>query len=512
MTAADIDLLADKLGDPLWRLTSGELYRISPSDGSGIQPFMPRPEQVKVIEALLSGKKILIPKARRLGMSTTLGIYAADCLVWKRGWQGSLVDQNAADASRKLDRIVKLAIENLPEWLLPRLTLPKANDSVLSVDLAGTGASSMYAGMNARGGSNDFLWVSEWGVIQHEDPKRSAKIRSGALPSARHGITAIETTWAGGRQGDVWELLEPILTGMADDWEVLFFPWWIDPRNVSENAVIDDAARQYFHKIAPRLQADGITISERQMRWWAQERRAQGVWMARENPTFLDECWTVPVEGSIYAEVMNQAKAEGRVASFPVDGSNLVWTSWDLGSPQNMVVWYFQIVGREIRIIDCDRNFEGTLTERVAYMLGRGFNYGGHFLPHDAMQTERTGVTVLAELSRIGLTGLKVVPRTHSVWVGINHLLEMFNVLHFRTPACDDGIMALENYRTRRIAEGGNTDEPIHDWASHTADALRVMAEAHRAGMIKFSWTEAQPRPGYYGKPRRGMKAIRVSA
>ena len=48
--------------------------------------------------------------------------------------------------------------------------------------------------MNARGGSNDFLWISEWGPIQLDDPRRSAEIRSGALPSARHGTIVIETT------------------------------------------------------------------------------------------------------------------------------------------------------------------------------------------------------------------------------------------------------------------------------------------------------------------------------
>lgn len=518
MTPEDLAGLEEKLADPFWRLTSGELYRIAPADGQGIIPFIPRQEQITVIESVLDPKchLLLIPKARRLGMSTTLGVIAADALLWRRQWQGSLIDQTAQDATKKLNGIIKVALENLPPWLGSRVNYDKSNDSEVTLNLGGIGRSSFFAGMNARGGSNDFLWVSEWGVIQHEDPKRSGKIRSGALPSARHGITVVETTWAGGKGGDVWELLEPSLTGAADDWRVLFFPWWVDPRNVSDTAVIDDAARTYFAKIAPRLEREGITLTERQMRWWAAERRNQGIFMARENPTFLDECWSAPLKGAIYAEAIERARAEGRICAMPIDGSNLVHTSWDLGAPANTVVWYWQIVGREIRILDCDRGERGTLTERVAYMLGKGYNFGKHYVPHDAEQTERTGLSVAGELRKLLPAGSIVsVPRTHSVWVGINHALELFPALSFRSPACDDALTALSCYRNRVEGEGAlSTNEPVHDWASHTADAFRTMAEAHRAGFVSFKHTTAEPRPDWYGLDkhrRRGMKAPRVS-
>lgn len=511
----DLALLAERLADPVWRLTSGELYHIAPADGTGVQPFRPRPEQVAVIRAIYEegARQILIPKARRLGMSTTLGLMAADCLLFRRAWQGSLIDQNAADASRKLDRIVKVALEHLPAWLAERVQFPKMNGAQITADLAGTGESSFYAGMNARGGSNDFLWISEWGVIQAEDAKRSGKIRSGALPSARHGITVVETTWAGGRGGDVWELLEPTLSGKAADWRVLFFPWWIDPRNVSARAVIDAEAEAYFAKIGPRLAAEGIRLSEAQRRWWAAERRAQGMFMARENPTFLDECWAAPVAGAVYAAALDRARAEGRLGPMPVDGGSLVHTSWDLGAPANTVVWYWQIVGREIRVIDCDRGFLGTLTERHAHMLAKGYSYGRHYLPHDSLQTERTGTTLVAELAKVGFRNLVTVPRTHSVWVGINHALELFPSIAFRCPQCEAGIDALGAYRTRRQGEGAMTaDEPVHDWASHPADAFRVMAEAHRAGLVEFKHTSAGV-DGEYGewrRERRGVKAVRM--
>ena len=271
--------LEEKLRDPMWRLTSGELYKIAPADGSGIVPFRPRPEQVRVFEAVHKEgrKRILIPKARRLGMSTAIGILAVDKALFGRQQQISLIDQNAADAERKLDRIMKVALENLPDWLALHVKTEKSNGSQLTFGLQGKDCSSIYAGMNARGGSNDLLHISEWGVIQYEDPKRSSKIRSGALPSARHGVTIVETTWAGGKGGDVWELLEPTLTGKADDWTVLFFPWYLDPRNVAPESRMDAEAEAYFAKIAPRLERDGITLSEELRRsWQAADGRGRG--------------------------------------------------------------------------------------------------------------------------------------------------------------------------------------------------------------------------------------------
>lgn len=526
----DLGPLHDKLADPMWRLCSGELYKIAPADGSGLQPFRPRPEQVRIFDAIhrRGVKKILIPKARRLGMSTALGIFSADWILFHRQRQCSLIDQNAADASRKLDTIVKVAVENLPPWLSPVRTVHKSNDSQLSVSLGGSPASTLYAGMNARGGSNDLLWVSEWGVIQHEDPKRSSRIRSGALPSARHGITIVETTWAGGPVGDLWELLEPVIKKVADDWEILFSPWWIDPRNVSATAAMDEPAIRYFDKIAPRLQKEGVTLSEQQMRWYAAERRAQGAYMMRENPTFLDECWSSPVPGAIYAECIDRAKAEGRVAPMPIDPHALVHTVWDLGAPMQTVVWYFQVIGRYLRFVDVDRENDETLRDRVARMKMKGYPYGSHYFPHDALQTERTGRTLASEFAACWLqqgiemtvkgdemrANMRFVPRPHDIWVGINHAVQMFPTFEFREPVCSDALAVLGCYRSRTEGEGVlSRSEPIHDRSSHVADPIRVLAEAHMHGMIEFKGAKTVEPEWKYPRERtkrRGTMPIRI--
>ena len=115
-------------------------------------------------------------------------------------------------------------------------------------------------------------------------------------------------------------------------------------------------------------------------------------------------------------------------------------------------------------------------------MLGKGYNLGKHYLPHGAQQRERSGSTFASELTARRAADLVTVPRVNSVWIGINHALELFPALAFRTPHCDKGLEALEGYRSETEGEGtiSNT-EPVHDCVAHRR-SYRMMAEAHRAG------------------------------
>lgn len=191
--------------------------------------------------------------------------------------------------------------------------------------------------------------------------------------------------------------------------------------------------------------------------------------------------------GAIYARLVEKARDEGRIGAMPV-ADTLVHTSWDLGAPQNTTVWYWQIVGREVRIIDVDVGSDDeTLNKRVARMMLKGYAFGFHILPHDAMQTERTGKTFADEIVDAGLKNTRVLPVTTDIWLGINGLKGLFPSLAFRAPQCDVGLDALEAYHTKEVETGRIiSNQPVHDWSSHTADALRYMAEAFRAGIVKF--------------------------
>ena len=118
-------------------------------------------------------------------------------------------------------------------------------------------------------------------------------------------------------------------------------------------------------------------------------------------------------------------------------------------------------------------------------MLSKGYLYGSHYLPHDAMATMHSGKTFLTELGEIGLRNCKVVPRVSNIWIGIDRLRGLLPRFTFRIPACERGLEAVSSYRaTRTTSTGLAVDEPVHDWASHAASALKVIAEAEAAHML----------------------------
>jgi phage terminase large subunit len=94
-------------------------------------------------------------------------------------------------------------------------------------------------------------------------------------------------------------------------------------------------------------------------------------------------------------------------------------------------------------------------------MLSKGYLYGSHYLPHDALATHTSGRTFVNELTGIGLRNCKVVPRIHDIWIGINRLRQMLPRFTFRIPACERGLEALGNYHTTRTTSTGvAVDDP----------------------------------------------------
>jgi hypothetical protein len=119
-------------------------------------------------------------------------------------------------------------------------------------------------------------------------------------------------------------------------------------------------------------------------------------------------------------------------------------------------------------------------------MMAKGYNLGSHYLPHDAASTNTSGRSFEQELREAGLANVRVVPRTNDIWVGINRLRQIMPRFSFRLPACDNGLNALIAYHYKPASSSGlAVDEPVHNWASHAADALRILAEAEMAGMIR---------------------------
>jgi hypothetical protein len=188
------------------------------------------------------------------------------------------------------------------------------------------------------------------------------------------------------------------------------------------------------------------------------------------------ECsFTAAILGAIYAKELDAAQA--RITRIPYDASQLVNVAWDLGIGDSTALWCWQHVGHEVRVLDYYEASGERIPHYLAWLRSRPYHYAMMWLPHDAEHRQLTGLTP-AEVIREAGFGIEVLPRL-SLESGINAARMLFSRLWFDRERCAPGLEALRHYRWAYNERMGEVKSaPVHDWASHAADALRYLAQA----------------------------------
>lgn len=254
--------------------------------------------------------------------------------------------------------------------------------------------------------------------------------------------------------------------------------------------------KNHFHALAVQAQESPET-------WFYQRLRASETGIV--DPLELDdarkqmtpeqyaqefECaFDVPALGAIYAKELADAATEGRICSVPLDKAALVHTAWDLGVGDDTCIWFWQAIGKEIRLIDYYASRGEPITHYLSVVRAKGYEYGRHYVPHDAEARERWTANTMTQVAQEQGFQMEVLPR-EDVEQGINAARMLFSRCWFDEAKCRDGLDSLMNYR-REYAEklGQFKPTPLHDWASHGADAFRYLAmsvDRSRPQAIKF--------------------------
>ena len=96
------------------------------------------------------------------------------------------------------------------------------------------------------------------------------------------------------------------------------------------------------------------------------------------------ECsFDAAVVGAYYGKLMAQAEQDKRITGVPYDPAAPVWTAWDLGIRDATAIWFAQVVGREIHIVDYYEASGADLGHYVREINSRPYIYAGHIVPHD---------------------------------------------------------------------------------------------------------------------------------
>lgn len=498
--------LAWCLSSPMWRLCSGQLYKIlvksSADDEGTILPFKPNREQRRLYSRLWYRNIIL--KARQLGFTTAIAILFLDHALFNANQRCAMVAQDQGAAEMIFRDKVVLAFDKLPESLLKMFPVKSRRADEL---LFGHNNSSIRVATSARSGTTNRLHISEFGKICAQDPRKADEVIKGSIPSVPiDGMTIIEST-AEGQAGHFFKMTERA-RGNAEQGRVLtprhfrfhFAAWWQEPtyRLESGDVPISPEDHEYFDGIELQI---GRRLDIAQRRWWVATRdedfsgEAESMW--QEYPSTALEAFQVSTKGTYYAVQLRAARRAGRIGKVPhVDGIP-VNTFWDIGGNDGTGIWYHQRIGASNHMIGYDEAWDVPYSHFATEMQRKGWIWGTHHLPHDAGHKRQRKEVMSAALD--DLVDLKiggkwvVVPKVDDVMHGIKQTRALFSTLWFDEAACKEGLIHLANYRKTWNAKLGVwMDEPRHDEHSEAADALRQMGQGYAAPLVGV---KTKPRP-----------------
>jgi hypothetical protein len=192
----------------------------------------------------------------------------------------------------------------------------------------------------------------------------------------------------------------------------------------------------------------------------------------------METSFEAAVAGAYYAAALTAAEGEGRIGRVAHDPAAEVHAAFDLGIADSTAIWLAQFVGREIRLIDYIENSGVALDWYARALRERPYLYAPLILPHDAMARELgSGLSRVEMLQGLGFS-VRIAPRI-GVADGIEAVRRRLPRTWIDERRCEAGLRALHDYREksdpkRRIALG-----PLHDWTSHSADALRYLMTAY---------------------------------
>jgi hypothetical protein len=196
------------------------------------------------------------------------------------------------------------------------------------------------------------------------------------------------------------------------------------------------------------------------------------------------ECsFEAAIVGAIWGTEMRKVSEDGRITKVENQIEVKTHTAWDLGHTDDTAIWWYQVIGGEIHIVDFFALSGGTIEEFVSKIKEKPYNYGKHYLPHDARARTLAsgGKSVIEQMAtHLGINNLAIVPSL-TVQDGIQAVRMALPRCWFDAEKCADGIEALRQYQ-REYDEDKKAfrQTPKHDWTSHPADAMRMLAISWR--------------------------------
>lgn len=522
-TKTDYQSLQNLLNNSWWRLN--HLYWIENKEGA-LTRFTLNTAQTYLHNNLWYRNDIL--KARQLGISTYTALLILDTCLFTPHYHCGIIDKSLPDAQQKLQKIrlawhyldyipphaqeQDTALALIGEEIKRRTGISKKGNIVPSTEakthISFSNDSHVHIGTNLRGGTLQFLHISELAHTALHHPARAKEIKTGAINTVPpKGIIIKESTHEGGKNGINYQLTRQAMENTARkdtlsplDFKFFFFSWHDNPEYQLETShtLIAPYLENYFKELK---NTHNINLSDQQRAWYSTMAKTMHSNMKQEYPSTPEEAFLTATHNTIYGNYISSLRSQGKLGGdFPIDSNLPLYTSWDIGLSDHTVIWLIQPQSTDILWIDCYANNQQTLNHYTHIIQQWEKEFGTihtHLLPHDAGRRDPLGKSYQLHLKNEGIIKTRIIPRTPDIWTGINHLRTLLPHSYFHQRTLQNpldktsgvpqpsALEHLEQYTTQPSGAHGTIKEtPLHNIHSHTADAARIFAEACSHGFI----------------------------
>lgn len=188
--------------------------------------------------------------------------------------------------------------------------------------------------------------------------------------------------------------------------------------------------------------------------------------------------WGQSSTASYYGEIMGKKDKDGTIGEWPYNPAYPVYTAWDLGRSDSMVVGSFQFFKGKPRLIERISINGSSMKAMAAELKARPYLYAWHFLPHDGtVSSLNDGRSRIETLHEEGITNVSTLKR-EGVSVGIGYTEDWLPELLINAGMVGDFSRMVRIYKKKFNPVTGDYVGPKHDSASHDADMVRYLCTA----------------------------------
>lgn len=377
---------------PLFALNT--IFYIIDKNGQKV-PLKMNFAQHKLFSAMETNQKILVLKARQLGVSTFMVCLQLLRTISTPNTTNAIITETS-EAAKDLLTKAKFALSNLPTPILSLFLNAQSNpiEAETASKIIFSNGSTLRIATSLRGATVQNLHISELGKISQKSPKKAEEILTGAINAVPpNGSITIESTLP--IDENIEHNLFKRLYYDNSSFHKIFFAWYDDPSYISNTPVPPSQEEQDYLSSLPN-------ISSQQKFFWIhkfRELNSNIKNMVQEFPSSPDEF--LANNSALNPFVFKTYIRTNPFVSNPYDPNFYLYVSMDLGLSDATVILFYQYQNDHLFTIDvfADTNKPFTHYIELIYNYSKLKPIKNIFVPHDASKRDKITLdTPLAKL------------------------------------------------------------------------------------------------------------------